>query len=307
MKKYFSFIILISILFLSCKSKNQDPYIQEALRIAEISYKRAISNEVDKLTTPIEKEIAEAMQNNDIKQVEILCEQNPQVIERTYSNENYYSIIHYAAVFDNVDAMETLLKFGCNPNLLSDEGISPLIYSVLSDLKMFGVRKIDSRIFELLLNAGADPNVHYDGQSLLMMIINKTLPYFNENIEKARLLIDSGLIDINEEDDNSYDALSYAFIYRYIDYIYLLLEKGAIAKSFFPCKSGDVETIETPCSCLRYCFYDLKSESYKKKLKCIEILKQQGFDYYTEPVPEVIEELIRSKYGYKADKILKEY
>lgn len=306
MKKYFSFIILISILFLSCKSKDQDPYIQEALRIAEISYKRAISNEVDKLTTPIEKEIAEAMQNNDIKQVEILCERNPQVIERTYSNENYYSIIHYAAVFDNVDAMETLLKFGCNPNLLSDEGISPLIYSVLSDLKMFGVRKIDSRIFELLLNAGADPNVHYDGQSLLMIIINKSLPYFNENIEKARLLIDSGLIDINEENENSYNALCYALCYGYIDYIYLLLEKGAEAKSFY-CKEGDVETLITPTSCLRNCLYDLKSEAYKKKLKCIEMLKQQGFDYYSEPVPPRIEEIIRNRYQAKYKKILENY
>lgn len=301
MRKYVIFFIFVCFIVTSCTNKKTKYYIGEAERAKTV----LIENERNHLTREIDKEIAVAVDANDIKLVERLCKANPEIISRSYEGEKYYSILHYAIVRGKEKSVKKLLELGMNPNLLTKDGVPPLIYAINGKYLISNIREdFSPEIINDLINFEADTNFIFESKSLIMhFIINWSDE--ESNVQTFNLLLKKSNLDINMEDSDSYTALDHAFGCRKINFIYaLLVENNAKVKAEINYKClNDESKIETinPTSVLRELLFEKDSEKYKTKKKVIDKLESYGFDYRNEPIPTWICNLIKIIYKDEAD------
>ena len=122
--------------------------------------------------------------------------------------------LHWAAHWNDVDAVKMLLKAGASPKTANRYGASPLSEAA---------NAANPEIVKILLQAGADAKTltTADGETVLMSASR------TGNIEIVRMLLDGGA-DVNaQEKYKGQTALMWAAIERHAPVVKLLLERGA--------------------------------------------------------------------------------
>jgi ankyrin repeat protein len=148
--------------------------------------------------------------------LEILLEGNKSNIGISITDikdKNLRIPLHYAIEVQNVNAIEILLKYGSNPNIIDKDGCNSLHLAVKS-------RSL--AICEMILNYIGDINSRYNtGETALHISCNLQL------IEISRLLIKNG-INVNAQDySHEITALHYSVLLNNKELIALLLKHNA--------------------------------------------------------------------------------
>lgn len=125
--------------------------------------------------------------------------------------DNLYTPLHWACQEEHTFICKKLLEKGADPNIIDDNGISPLHQvSALGNIA----------IFEWLIKYGADINSNTNHGAPL----HSAVAWDQLHIVK-RLLDLSALVNIRNKDGNT--PLHYAYLYQYDHIIQLLLQHGA--------------------------------------------------------------------------------
>ncbi|REC46857.1 ankyrin repeat domain-containing protein [Chryseobacterium pennipullorum] len=119
---------------------------------------------------------------------------NPEVINQLSKKENKgYTLLHYAALLENMKAMESLLENGADPNIITPQGL-PVRHAValnnydmlnlllkyratlnpsigtnpISDAMMLGDENMERKMIDYLMKNGADINhISYNGGNIM--------------------------------------------------------------------------------------------------------------------------------------------
>ncbi|MCR5437334.1 MAG: hypothetical protein K6E97_09760 [Treponema sp.] len=308
MNKRFCLFFLLTIFLCSCKN---------------ITYKKSLH-----LLFPDKEDYKAAilLENNKLSYLEKFLDENNDMISRSYSSEHYYSILHEAVKLNNKEAVKLLLSKGFNPNILSPT-CSPLkiACSVNTNLKTVEEYE-DAAIVELLIDYGANPELgvitpmiysdietEFDQSEETPLMILSQFPNFIDVKKKIDVLIKKGHADLNYKIRTGFTAVTAS-----------LLDKDSIETAYYLiCKlHADVNTEfydneyqlmneplkkRSPVQLLRQLLYPLDSEEYKLKQEIIEEFKNQGVDYYSEPVPQSVIDFAKQKYPDSWEDFLERY
>jgi len=156
-------------------------------------------------------EVADAVQNRDNARLEALLRQKANVNE---AQPDGTTALHWAAHWNDLDAVTRLLRAGANPNAANRYGATPLSEAAsLNNAPLVGA----------LLKAGANPKTltTADGETVLMTAARAG------NAEVVKMLLAGGA-DVNaKESYRGQTALMWAAAENHPDIVKLLLEHGA--------------------------------------------------------------------------------
>ncbi len=199
-------------------------------------------------------------------------------------------------------------------------------------LLMYTIWQQDYETFKLLLELGADVNLHdcYKGESAIIVatvfsdfdikFVKELLKYGanpsdievgkrpkgnttrmtplmhasqNGNIELLEILLDAGA-DINYKNEYDQTALSMAVGLQKCESILYLLNQGAdyLTPISFIKEQNRYYYLQDE---LRFFMCNLGSSDYKNKMAIVEFLKDKGIDYWSVPIPPNIIELIKQQ------------
>jgi ankyrin repeat protein len=154
---------------------------------------------------------AGAAQNRDINTLRALVRQGAAV---NTAQPDGTTALHWAAHWNELEAVKLLLGAGANVRARNRYGATPLSEAVTTG---------NAALVETLLNAGADPNTLTtgDGETVLMTAARAG------NIETVRMLLDRGA-DVNaREEYKGQTALMWAAAERHTDIVKLLMQHRA--------------------------------------------------------------------------------
>lgn len=282
----------LSILLSSCRLNNQ-----EELNITNINIYQH---------TPV-WELALAVKDGKVKKIEKLINEEPDLLN--YQDPKYgATLLLWAVGMDKYKSAETLLRLGADPNISAPgrHGETPLLVaSGFSWLDRKG--NTDARYVRLLLDYGADPNIHYVGSNTLgssTIIEPGTSPLMysiSSGIEKTKMLVEAGA-DINYKTKSGRTAAIVALLAkRHPEYAhYLIVEKQAsITDPYFRRVNYEGEDPDDkfyPVSILRNWVFELDSDEYRLKMDIVREFIRQGVDYWNAEVPSRTLEHIKKLY-----------
>lgn len=299
MNKHFLIILILIPLLMGCKSKGNRRPIGMSPEIFH--------------DTPGWK-AALAIMEDDTVSLGRELEKNRDLI--TLKDPYYgFSLLFTAVLNNRQKSTEKLLKFGFDPNLVSDTlrgtGSTPVTaasYDIIPSPK----------ILELLLRYGGDANSKQrfslrirDFDKLIQDTINRhaITDAARRDIEKVKILHYYGA-DINPKEGTS--PLDMAIALDKMEIALYLLENGADYNEKYEAKDVDsrqsrTRGYATVADKLRYVMVPLDSREYQYKLKVIDFLKERGLDYYETEIPEHALKLIKDKYPDTWEDYIKVY
>ena len=226
-----------------------------------------------------------------------------------------YSLLFTAVLNNRIKSTEKLLRFGFDPNLVSDTirgtGCTPIV-------RASHYADISPKILELLLLYGGNSN---SKQRFSLRTINFNVEIQDtinrhaitdaagENLEKVKLLLAYGA-DINPKEGTS--PLDMAIALDKMEIALYLLENGADYNEKYEAKDVDSRQSQsrgyaTVADKLRYVMVPLDSREYKYKLRVIDFLREKGLDYHETEIPEHAIKLIKDKYPDTWEEYIKVY
>ena len=226
-----------------------------------------------------------------------------------------FSLLFTAVLNNRHKSTEQLLKFGFDPNIVSDTlqgtGSTPVTaasYHITPAPK----------ILELLLRYGGDANSKQrfslriiDFDNVIQDTINRhaITDAAGNDLEKVKLVLDHGA-DVNPKEGTS--PLDMAIAHDKMEIALYLLENGADYNEKFEAKDVDSRQSQsrgyaTVADKLRYVTVPLDSREYGYKLKVIDFLRERGLDYYETEIPEHAIKLIKDKYPDTWEEYIKVY
>ena len=265
-----------------------------------------------------EKNMLNAIENEDAIQITTLISENPTIIQDSYEKLSKNQFLIKAVLSKKYKAMSELLKCGLNPNEQNELCATPLFFLV-HDCCMPGDNINKMEFLEYLLSNGADPNIetlrneknHLPQTTPLMDICGYLVYDFSQNaLEVAKLLIKYGA-DINYKNELGQTPASKALENANIDIAYYLIInckceiKGFHYNSYDDYNNGcnRISNLQL----LRRIVINLKSPKYKIKKQIIKEFKKNGLDYKKEPIPKEAFDLIKKFYPDDVDEYLKKY
>lgn len=270
-----------------------------------------------------EYELAKAVQKGKIKDIKKICYENPSFIQRSY-NEKYFSVLHFACKIKMKKSIKTLLEVGMNPNVMTSANYTPLMCLFRWEFEF----KINEHLFlqknrrditELLIDYGADCNIQYNDKYVLVPTYYGLTNYSNVTAlmlasslgatDCVELMMQRGRADISLRADGRSSAAEYALFNNKIKTAHTLIcmYHARIADSVIIDTVLIKKTEIKPVFFLRGIVYPLKSKEYKLKKEIIKELKNQGVDYYSEPVPDDIRDKIIKLYPDTWEEYIKVY
>lgn len=251
----------------------------------------------------LELNIANAVDNNNIREINTLLTENKEIIKNSFSGKQFYSILHYAVFTHNLKATEALLKCGYNPNVQDENGRTPLNDAVKFGTWYYDLEKYPSMAIEfvnLLLDYNANPDI-CDNEFETPLITSIICLIDKKEFSIPKLLMNKGKCNINITNKYGCSVANYCLANGeiYLAYFLIVEQNADVTKDFYSEKS--------PTFLLRYLVYPLDSEEYKLKSEIIDKLNKQGADYYNEPVPEVIKDKIKKLYPDSWEDYIKLY
>jgi len=167
-------------------------------------------------------EVADAVRNRNSSALQTLLKQGANV---NAAQADGTTALHWAAHWNDVEAVNLLLRAGANAKAVNRYGVTPLSEAVTSG---------SASMIQALLTAGADPKTltTEDGETVLMTAARAG------NTDAVRILLDRGA-DVNaREKYKGQTALMWAAAERHPEIVRLLLDRGADWKI----RSSDRET-----------------------------------------------------------------
>lgn len=289
-QKNFVCLFLGCIFLFSCKNKN------EYIKTVEI------------FSESPEYDLALAAYKKDIKKMDKLCRMHPEFISRSYS-DRYYSVLHWTCETNNYVASKELLELGMNPDVQCQNGDTPL-YSIIDTPALFPPQDL-SQIALLFLSYGADCNIktEHEWTDNEPDVYGET-PFMYTAVTRfdklKKIMIENGA-DINAKTRSGITAAVHCLLRKQIDYAHFLICecKADVTDEFYYNKSKP--DLIRPVTLLRNLVYPLDSKEYKMKQEIIQEFKNQGLDYYSEPIPDDIKKIIKSIYPNSWEEYLKVY
>ncbi|MCR5612570.1 ankyrin repeat domain-containing protein [Treponema sp.] len=280
-----------------------------------------------------EYQLAKAVKWQNVRAITKLCKEHPEFVQRTYDDQ-YYSVLHWAVQIGKLKSAKALLDAGMNPNAQSRAYGTP-IYALFENFAVYPPKQDKSLMTALLISYGADCNIPGDRGSPLIPAVR----WGNIDFMSVKLLLEKGNADINYKSQEGHtalgealdDAISFGDI-KLVHYlvcekhadvtipckIFLFSPLGKLTQSLSSPSIPDINNLDSekdftypdeiePVTLLRFLCYKLNSPAHKLKQEIIQEFKNQGVDYYAEPVPPEIEILIRQEYPDSWEEYLKEY
>ena len=191
-----------------------------------------------------------------------------------------------------------LLEYKPNLNLYDKvTGASPIIYASRYNTNLIsGYNKSNKKYVEKLIEYGANPNDTEVGDRRKGNNTRYT-PLRGAarrgDIESVKLLLQAGA-DVNYYDEYGSCALGQSLKQGHYEVVLLLLNHGAqILKPIGIYATG---LPMYPLEIMRTDIYPLGSKEYQAKMEVVKYLKEQGIDYFQQPIPDYILERIKQQY-----------
>ena len=294
-------------------------------------------------------DLAVAVKNQNTKKIDKIAKENPNLLD---FQEPIYdcTLLIWAVGMEKYQSAQALLKCGADPNIIADSvdkhkeeaetalknGDMALYERISSSFSqrtalyiasgyswIDNQAKKDPKYVKLLLEHGADPNLHFttgveyfllpDGNKDPYGMETGTSPLINSilcGIEKTKALVEAGA-DINNQTESGETAAIKALdagwgavtieLRQYAHY--LIVEKKAIVTEpyytsrYLSLQFHDGEVKEYyPVNILRKWVCSLDSEDYKLKMEIVDEFARQGVDYWATEIPQ--KELKEIKYRY---------
>jgi len=313
MKQFIASILALLLLVVGCTKKTEkDNWLEEA---PEVKFSKEREKEVwGKVLRGKHSEIfygsslydaAKAIKkghNNDLKKLI----ENLSSKEINYQEPKFETTLgHFALRNENLEAIKLLLDKGLNPNIISKNG-SSVITNINDPFKS----RLDNSLNTLkyIIKKGGDVNLlntkknTYNRTPLIVAAAS--------NLDNVKVLIKAGanpnfIYKDIKDDPLPESPLMNSLIDKRIDIInYLIFEVGINYKKFKYLKSSKYypEGYRV-LGALRKMTFPLDSEKYKKKMKLVNYLSEQGLDYWSVPVPKYI----KKNPNYNTEEYLSKY
>lgn len=263
-------------------------------------------------------ELALAVRDGKVKKIEEIISEDLDLLN--FQDPKYgATLLLWAVGMDKYKSAETLLRLGADPNISAPgrHGETPLfVASGFSWLDRKG--NTDARYVRLLLDYGADPNIHYVGSDTLgssTIIEPGTSPLMysiSSGIEKTKMLVEAGA-DINHKTKSGRTAAIVALLARrHPEYAhYLIVEKQAnITDPYFRRVNYEGEDPEDkfyPVDILRNWVFELDSNEYRLKMDIVREFIRQGVDYWNAEIPSRTLEHIQKLYPDSWEEYIQRY
>jgi ankyrin repeat protein len=260
------YIILISFLFfLSLFIYIQEKGfidIYQATKVHEQKYK-------DKLSQS-ELFLVNAVLDNNTEKIKKELKKRIDIIQKSYSNENFYSILHFAIQMQKYESAKQLLECGYNPNIQDSSGETPLFLAADDLLLCLTLRYYPENItyfIDLLLDFGASPDI-VDNQGVSPLI--ESTEFFQDYENKiARHLVEKGKCNIDLLDKDGHAAVYYA----------LKNEDVYLAHYLIVDRKVNIKNDDSLCVLLRKRVYSSGSKREALRQEIIQEFERQGIDY----------------------------
>ena len=243
--------------------------------------------------------LAKAVLNNNTRKIKNILKKRIDIIEKSYTNQKFYSILHFAVETQKYKAAKQLLECGYNPNIQDSSGTTPLFLATEYLTLYLTLKYYPDNItlfIDLLLDFTGSPDiVNNKGESPLI----ENTKYYTDKKENliAKLLVEKGKCNIDLLDNTGHSAVYYALKYQEIYLVnYLIVDQ-----------KGDIKNDISLCPLLKEMIYPLDSEEYKLKKEIIKEFENQGIDYYSEPIPDDVLEKIKKEYPNNWEEYIKVY
>ncbi|MGL5591442.1 MAG: ankyrin repeat domain-containing protein [Mycoplasmoidaceae bacterium] len=181
----------------------------------------------------------------NVKLIKAVCDYD----NINYQNNEGYTLLAVACMRNDILMIKSLLYFIPNPNIKTNDGFSPLMFSIknnnleavkllvesgasVNDRKgmanslMFACSYGFIEIIEYLIEQGSKINVTDNEGNNLLMIASK-----EGQLKIVKLLL-SNQIDINHVNKKGNNALMYAILSNHIDIVKILIENGIDINAF---------------------------------------------------------------------------
>jgi uncharacterized protein len=261
--------LLVIALFTNCNTMEQENLTGRNVEI----YKN----------TPV-WEVAIAIRDNDTAKVKKLLEGKPGSFLNYKEKHFGQTLLNWAVYRDSYAQAKVLIELGANPNIKSNDSTTALINAA--------DKSETSEFLSLLLKNGGNPNAVADIEAPQRIRTPLIAASFNR-LESVKLLIEAGADPNyihrskrgNIGGENIQSALISAFRGDKIEIIkYLLIDVGVDFDYVFNTTlEGESLYILTY---LRGMPFPLDSEEHKIKMEVVKYLKDKGFDYWKEPIPQ---------------------
>ncbi|TKG88239.1 ankyrin repeat domain-containing protein [Puteibacter caeruleilacunae] len=217
-------------------------------------------------------ELAKAVERQDVNSIKSFLNGHKDVDVNYQEPKLGFSLLIWAVYNNCYEASECLLNHGADPNLKST-------YSGTSAILWAADYLETSKYLSLLLKYGADPNdvalkerSYRVGTPLVAAASNR--------LESVKLLVESGA-DIDYVFYNRENAIKAAMVSEKSEIVYYLLV-DCHAKFYEPPKYANNKPF---IRWLRTWTFPLDSEDYKVKMKIVDFLAKQGYDYWATEIP----------------------
>lgn len=263
-------------------------------------------------------ELAMAVKNQNTKAIERITKKDPNLLN--YQEPKFgATLLLWAVGMEKYESVDTLLKCGADPDIVTTEGETPLFiaagYSWVDNDS-----KKDPKYVKLLLHYGADPNINYIGseKTIIEPGLSPLMHSIRSGIEKTKALVEAGA-DINYKTKTgttaaikalgvggpnaTLEGMQYAY--------YLIVEKKAkVIDPFYRRETyGNEDPSEKffPVNILRDWVYALDSEKYKIKVEIVEEFARQGVNYWDTEINKNTLEQIKKRYPDTWEEYIKKY
>ena len=260
-------------------------------------------------------QLAVYVAESDINNIKRYCKDNPDVINRSFTNESYNSVLHLSVKLRNVESVKALLECGMNPNVSYPN--TPIYDATNCDFDFYGKSsKIPNAkqrysIIELLIAYNVDCNViDYNQHCSISPEGSGITPLINlvetgkDILPDIKLLIEKGNANVNFSDKVDVNLLHVAIHNKSISLevpLYLMTETN------IKLNNNEIYNDMSITSLLRYRVEDLDSKEYNFKQQIIEYLETMGVDYYAEDIPDIIYNYVVNEYTDNSEEFLKKY
>lgn len=245
-------------------------YIQEKSLIEIYQATKAHEQKYKDKLSQSELFLVNAVLDNNTEKIKRDLNKRNDIIDKSYSNGNFYSILHFAIQMQKYEATKQLLECGYNPNIQDSSGETPLLLAADDILLCLTSRYYPDNItffIDLLLDFGASPDI-VDNQGVSPLIRSSRF-FMDFEHEIARHLVEKGRCNIDLLDKDGHSAVYYALRYKDIDLAhYLIVDKKA-----------NIKNDDSLCVLLRKIVCSSGSQEYELKQEIIQEFEKQGIDY----------------------------
>ena len=274
MNKITAKLFIIIVILTSCVNDNhhRNMTIKERIRSVDALFE---GSKVE--------QAAKYMKRDDYKSIKKFFKNNPDILVDTRSPFTGATLLQVASARKKQNAVKALLESGADPNF---EELEIGSQSRSSFTHAFFTR--DTMLLKLYIEYGADVNKVSEMKSTLFR--TPLMAASKAELSLVKFLISQGADPHYVYTKNNESALNAAILSADIDIVnYLIFEQKVDFKKPYYYNRQITAGLRNIC-------YPIGSRKYKEKMKLVSFLKDNGMDYYAEPIPKRFYKLFDEDY-----------